>query len=382
MHPVANLTQDDLADLPTPPGRYERHRPESTLLYQIIQEHWPRFQDQLMRQGKLLPVYVVQEFEQYLKCGRLEHGFLRVQCEDCHAERLVAFSCKNRGFCPSCGARRMADSAAHLVDRIFPERPVRQWVLSVPYPLRFLFATQPEVITKVLAIVHRVISTWLIKRIGLTVKSGAQSGAVTLIQHFGSALNAHLHFHMLYVDGVFDRHGRFYRLREPSTGDLDAITHTIAQRVSRYLEKAGYLVRDVESAYLDLQADQDNAMANIIGASIAYRLAFGPNAGRRALTLQTIPAVTEDQFSQVSKQAGFSLHAGVSCKAGQRKKLERMCRYITRPPISEHRLSIAGNDNVVYALKSPYSDGTTHVVLNPMEFIGRLASLVPRPRVN
>jgi hypothetical protein len=183
----------------------------------------------------------------------------------------------------------MADSAAHLVDRIFPERPVRQWVLSVPYPLRFLFATQPEVITKVLAIVHRVISTWLIKRIGLTVKSGAQSGAVTLIQHFGSALNAHLHFHMLYVvvrhsDGVFDRHGRFYHLREPSTGDLDAITHTIAQRVSRYLEKAGYLVRDAESAYLDLQADQDDAMANIIGASSeashrAYRLAFGPNAG-------------------------------------------------------------------------------------------------------
>jgi hypothetical protein len=178
----------------------------------------------------------------------------------------------------------MADSAAHLVDRdagpyVFPDRPVRQWVLSVPYQLRFLLAAQPQVITKVLAIVHRVISTWLIKRAGLTVKSGAQTGAVTLLQHFGSALNAHLHFHMVYIDAVFDRHGRFHPLKGPTPGDLDAITHQIARRVSRYLEKAGYLVRDAESAYLDLQTDNDDAMVNIVGASIGYRLAFGPNAG-------------------------------------------------------------------------------------------------------
>ena len=72
----------------------------------------------------------------------------------------------------------------------------------------------------------------------------------------------------------------------------------------------------------------------------------------------------------------------VSCKAGQQKKLERLCRYITRPAISEQRLSIAGNGNVIYALKTPYSDGTTHVVLSPLEFIGRLAALIPKPRVN
>jgi hypothetical protein len=83
----------------------------------------------------------------------------------------------------------MADSAAHLVDEVLPEKNIRQWVLSVPFQLRYLFATQPQVMGKVLAIVYRVISTFLIKRAGLTVKSGAQSGAVTLIQRFGSALN-------------------------------------------------------------------------------------------------------------------------------------------------------------------------------------------------
>ena len=84
----------------------------------------------------------------------------------------------------------------------------------------------------------------------------------------------------------------------------------------------------------------------------------------------------------MSKRAGFSLHAGVACKAGQRKKLERLCGYITRPAIAEQRLSLASNGNVIVELKSPYSDGTTHVVLGRLEFIGRLVSLVPRPRVN
>jgi len=118
---------------------------------------------------------------------------------------FVAFSCKRRGFCPSCGARRMVDSAAHLVDEVLPKRPIRQWVLSVPYPLRYLFATNPKVMSQVLTIVHRVISRFLIKRARMMVKSGAQSGAVTLIQRFGSALNLNPHFHMLYLNGVYDR---------------------------------------------------------------------------------------------------------------------------------------------------------------------------------
>jgi ribosomal protein S27E len=75
---------------------------------------------------------VQDEFDAYLKCGRLEEGFLRVRCEHCHAEKLVAFSRKKRGFCPSCGARRMAETAAPLADEVLPERPLRQWVLSLP----------------------------------------------------------------------------------------------------------------------------------------------------------------------------------------------------------------------------------------------------------
>ena len=91
---------------------YERHRPEQTLLYRIVEQYYPGFLELLASQGRSLPGYVQREFDDYLKCGRLEYRFLRVRCQDCHAERLVAFSSKRRGFCPSCGARRMVESAA------------------------------------------------------------------------------------------------------------------------------------------------------------------------------------------------------------------------------------------------------------------------------
>jgi len=167
--------------------RYERHRPEQTLLYQLVEEYYPAFVAQLAAQGTELPEYVQREFEDYLKCGRLEHGFLRVRCDTCHAEHLVAFSCKRRGVCPSCGARRMVESAALLVDEVLPCQPMRQWVLSVPFPLRFVFASQPAIMGKVLGIVYRTIATHLIKKAGYT-KTTAHTGAVTLIQRFGSAL--------------------------------------------------------------------------------------------------------------------------------------------------------------------------------------------------
>ncbi len=153
---------------PNTAAGYVRHRPETTLLYQIIDEYWPEFQAELASQDKYLPAYITREFDAYLKCGRLEHGFFRLRCEACHDERLVGFSCKKRGFCNSCGVRRMADSAALLVDDILPHKSMRQWVLSVPFPLRFLFAREPAVMGRVLGIVYRAIATHLIRKAGYT----------------------------------------------------------------------------------------------------------------------------------------------------------------------------------------------------------------------
>jgi hypothetical protein len=88
----------------------------------------------------------------------------------------------------------MAESAALLVDEVLPEEPIRQWVLSFPFQLRFLFASRPQLMGRVLGIVYRALSAQLIQKAGFTRKS-AQTGAVTLIQRFGSALNLNVHFH-------------------------------------------------------------------------------------------------------------------------------------------------------------------------------------------
>jgi len=152
--------------------------------------------------------------------------------------------------------------------------------------------------------------------------------AAPLIQRFGrsgvpAALNANLHFHMLYLNGVYDIKGYFWPVKSPSREELDVITHTIALRVACYLEKAGYLVRDPEHEYLDLLPDEDDAMTAIVGASITYRLAFGPNVGlgapTKALTLKTVPATEtpSEPNELVSHQSGFSLHAGVACKSSR-----------------------------------------------------------------
>jgi hypothetical protein len=71
---------------------YRRHRPEQTLLYQVVARHYREFAALMEAEERPLPGFVRREFEAFLKCGRLEHGFLRVRCEDCRAETLVAFS--------------------------------------------------------------------------------------------------------------------------------------------------------------------------------------------------------------------------------------------------------------------------------------------------
>ncbi len=185
------------------PVHYERRRPEETTLYRLVQEHLETFLVQVEAGGVAsLPQFVIEEFEAFLECGILAHGFVRVRCAQCAHEKLVAFSCKRRGICPSCGARRMAQTAAWLVDCVIPKVPVRQWVLSFPIPLRSLFAVHPELLTPVLQIIHRVIATYLIKHAGVK-RSEAATGAVTLIQRFGSAANINIHLHGLVLDGVY-----------------------------------------------------------------------------------------------------------------------------------------------------------------------------------
>jgi hypothetical protein len=131
-------------------------------------------------------------------------------------------------------------------------------VLSLPFALRYLLATRPEVVTQVLGIIYRAISGHLIRKAGLT-RASAATGAATLIQRFGSALNLNVHFHLLVLDGVYRREGegklRLVPLPAPSAEELQGLVQRIAERIGRSLERAGLITRDIENAYLDLAFD-------------------------------------------------------------------------------------------------------------------------------
>ena len=148
-------------------------------------------------------------------------------------------------------------------------------------------------------------------------------------------------------------------------------------------ESAALLARDAEHSYLALESADEDPMDQLRGHSITYRIAVGPQQGRKVFTLQTLPDERDGYKTPATGNvAGFSLHAGVAARANQRDKLERLCRYITRPAISEKRLSLTNQGKVRYELKTPYRDGTTHVIFEPVDFIAKLAARVPKPRVN
>ncbi|WP_274519433.1 transposase [Legionella cincinnatiensis] len=120
-------------------------------------------------------------------------------------------------------------------------------------------------------------------------------------------------------------------------------------------------------------------------SSISYRIAIAPYQGRKIIIFKTLPSGEEVESifgKSLAKSSGFSLHAGVSVKSYQRDKVERLCRYITRPAVSTQRMKFLPDGKIRYELKTPYKNGTTHVVFEPLDFIVRLVALVPKPRMH
>ncbi len=298
----ANARQTGRAHCDGTPVHYARHRPEQATLYRLVQQHATTFFAQAEEStGAGLPQFVKGEFDALLECGILAHGFLWLRCRDCGHVKLVAFSCKRRGFCLSCGARRMSQTAAHLVDHVIPRVPVRQRVLSLPIPLRLLLAAQPQLVTPVLQVVHRVITRHLLGQAGLKAEE-ADSGAVTLIQRFGSAANLNIHLHCLVLDGVYRRSAegapQLVEVAAPTDEALQAELHKIITRLMKLLTRRGVLVEEAEgSTYVtdnDGDSDEARTLRPLQAAACTCRIAFGPRADQKVLTVQgAMPRQTE-----------------------------------------------------------------------------------------
>jgi len=329
----------------------------------------------------------MREFRRFLKCGIFAHGFLRVYCDSCRSERLVPFSCKGRGFCSSCGGRRMSDTAAHLVDRVWPEAPVRQWVLSLPFALRYRLAYDASLSSAVLRIFVRRVFVSLRRRARLLAPvENPQCGAVTFVQRFGGALNLNVHFHTLVLDGIYDPQDgmRFRPLPPPDEGEMGRVVKSIAGGIARLLERRG-LAPDAHSEEIDPLARDEPLLAALYSASVRSRIATGPRAGQAVMRFGDRVEVEDLSASPgecCAVAGGISLHANVVVPPRDRRRLERLCRYAARPPVASERLSRLADGRVVYKLRHRWRDGTTHVAFEPLELLEKLAALVPPPRAN
>jgi hypothetical protein len=365
---------------------YAPRRPEQTVLHGVVRAELETFLAHAAARERSAPSFVERELRAYLRCGVLAHGFVRVHCPSCGLDRVVGFSCKGRGFCPSCGGRRMADTAAHLVDRVLPRVPVRQWVLSLPFALRYRLAYDASLASAVLATFVRTVFASLRRRARSRGLTRIQCGSVTFVQRAGDALNLNVHFHSLVLDGVYARSEaeapRFHALAPPDDAEVARVVRQIAHRLARLLESRG-LGRDANAEDADpLPCDQP-LLAALYAASVSGRIATGPRRGQRVLRVgdlidvEDLPVLTGPRCASAS---GLSLHANVAVPARDRKRLERLARYTARPPLASTRLSRLADGRLLYRLKHRWRDGTTAVVFTPQELIEKLAALVPAPR--
>ena len=158
---------------------------------------------------------------------------------------------------------------------------------------------------------------------------------------------------MLMLDGVYEeddesppRKPRLHRTRAPTAAQLTHLADTIANRACRHLARKGWLEGEDESRFLSDCASGGDGMDALRMSSITYRIATGAQAGRKVVTLQTLPGDAGPLEGDAGQVGGFSLHAGVAAEAHESHKLEKLCRYITRPAISEKRLSISPQGRV------------------------------------
>jgi hypothetical protein len=370
---------------------YTPRDPSNTVLYEVIAENLETFLASLDNDpdAKGLPAYVQREFYDYLQCGILAHGFLRLGCESCKKEVLLAFSCKRRGFCPSCAGRRMAQTAAHLVECVMPWVATRQWVVSVPIPLRYWMSTARDLTAQVHTIVRTTIAQFYVNqavRRGVK-RQNVQPGSVSFIQRFGSSINLNLHFHGVFLEGVYlDRSDpglkpRFVKAEPPSDADIAKVLQKISHRVIRKLRRLGYLEAGMDvpvATGYDPLLDNEPELARAMAASVKQCIAFGERAGQNVRRIGSgfgyageRPELKGPRCASVN---GFSLHANTAIPAHRRDQLERLIRYTARGALSLERLEQDANGDLLYRFTRPWSDGTTGIKLSPLELLEKLAA--------
>jgi hypothetical protein len=300
-----------------PPAVYRPRRPEKTAFYRLFQDHFDNYvraheQRFEPRSGPLRPV-VVRSVEEFLSCGRLEGGFARLRCPKCHAEHLVAFSCRQRGICSSCQAKRAALFAEKLTGGILAPVPHRHWTFSIPRVLRGLVERDH----KLLGLLSQTAYASILKAFqALFERTDVRPGCVIALQTFGAyAGNWNPHAHAIISDGVFTAEGEFL--------PLPALATTVVLEVFRRL-----WLRRLHQAERLSEAFMKNLLSWV--------------------------------------HPGFSVFAGPPVEPGALELLESQARYIARPAMAMDTLRQRPDGTLAMETPPDPRSGATLIVLDPL----------------
>jgi len=305
-----------------PPAVYRPRHPERTATYRLLERHFDpyvraheeRFEE---RHGALRAV-VRRSVTQYLDCGRLMGGFARIRCPTCHAEHLLAFSCRTRNLCPSCQAKRSALFAERLRQQIVAPVPQRHVVFTIPRVLRGLFERERALLGLLARTAYATLARVLRAAGAAGAVRRAVPGVVASIQTFGSYANFHPHIHALVTEGVFAHDGTFHPVAWPPPGVLE------------------------------------EAFRRLLLAAL-----------QRAQRLSE--SFCESLLSW--RHSGFSVHAEQRLEASEGGRLERLGRYVTRPALAAGAVTLREDGRVEVATPPDPHTGSESLVLDPLDFV-------------
>ena len=346
----------------------------------LLREHLDTFVERTAADdGPGLPAFVERQLRAMIGCGDPTQGFVRLECTECRGPRIVPFSCKTR-LCPSCAGRRMSEQAAHLVDRVLPRAPYRQWVFTLPWELARAVAFDAELCSGVFGVLAEEIARWQCSRARQAGIAAPQTGSILEIQRFADAATLFVHGHLLAPDGVFyessDSRVRFRGVGPPRDEDVKTILTRVTERVKRLLQRRARARTDDD----DAPDAEHQLLLQCAGARPCDQFVVEGSDRPRRRRVKGRRSRRRKPPLCVRTDEGLELHAAVHVEAADRSGLERLCKYVARPPICGERLSRLPDGRIEFQLKRTWTGGVRSLIFEPLAFIARLAALIPRPK--
>jgi hypothetical protein len=312
---------------------YKPRDPRKTSLFRLFDSLYERvkgaWEERFERSYGFWRGLVDEVVEGYLACGLWQGGFARVRCRRCPEEFLVAFSCKRRGLCPSCGAKRATELAAFLQDEVVEQVGHAQWVFTIPKMLRIYFLHHRELLGALSRAGYETVKELMAAAVE---EKGFRPGMVSVVQTFGEGAKFHPHLHALCSRGGWTASGEWI--------PLPYVDEAAAERLFRH--KVLALLR------------------------------------RRGLLSQERIELLDSW-----RRSGFSVHNRVVVHPRDQREFFALVRYMMRPAVSLVRLHFTpGSKEVLYVPKAGHdgSEPAEGERIDAMEFVARVLVQIPAPK--